>query len=82
MLDNNRINKIHADAFRGLEGVLQELSIASNNLTEVPTEAMEGLRTLNIVNLRCNKIQNLTDVVFTNMPSLIEVNLGCNQVRL
>jgi hypothetical protein len=39
-----------------------------------------GLRALNTLNLRCNRIGNITDVAFMNMPSLIEVHLGCNKV--
>jgi hypothetical protein len=31
--------------------------------------------------LRCNRIGNITGVAFENMPSLIEVNLGCNKVK-
>lgn len=34
-LDKNRIKSIHKDALRGLENVLQELSLSQNKLTEV-----------------------------------------------
>ncbi|VDN25199.1 unnamed protein product, partial [Cylicostephanus goldi] len=34
VLDKNRIKVLHKDAFRGLENVLQELSIAQNKLPE------------------------------------------------
>lgn len=42
VLDNNKIKLIQKNAFRGLESVLQELSIVSNRLTEVPTAALDG----------------------------------------
>lgn len=83
VLDNNRIRSIQKDAFRGLESSLQELSISHNRLTEVPTEALEGLRALNVLSLRCNRIGNLSaegQPTFQNMPSLIEVNMGCNRI--
>lgn len=48
----------------------------------MPTEALEGLRSLNVLSLRCNEIGNLTESVFQNNPGLIEVNLGCNKVGL
>uniref|UniRef100_A0A914H1S9 Uncharacterized protein n=1 Tax=Globodera rostochiensis TaxID=31243 RepID=A0A914H1S9_GLORO len=80
ILDNNKIKTIQKNAFRGLESVLQELSIASNRLTDVPTAALDGLRALNSLNFRCNRIGNLTNVTFLNMPSLIEVQLECNKI--
>ena len=42
VLDNNKIKLIQRNAFRGLESVLQELSIGGNRLTEVPTSALDG----------------------------------------
>ena len=60
VLDNNRIKTIQRDAFAGLETVLQELSIANNNLPAIPSEALEGLHSLNILSLRCNQIGNLS----------------------
>ncbi|KAL3107834.1 hypothetical protein niasHT_017066 [Heterodera trifolii] len=80
ILDNNKIKTIQKNAFRGLDSVLQELSIASNRLTEVPTSALEGLRALNSLNLRCNRIGNLSNAAFLNTPSLIEVQLECNKI--
>ncbi|EPB69660.1 leucine Rich repeat-containing domain protein [Ancylostoma ceylanicum] len=80
VLDKNRIKALHKDAFRGLENVLQELSIAQNKLTEVPSETLAGLRALNVLSLKCNKIGNLTESVFQNLTSLIDVNLSCNEI--
>ncbi|RCN52637.1 leucine Rich repeat-containing domain protein [Ancylostoma caninum] len=80
VLDKNRIKALHKDAFRGLENVLQELSIAQNKLTEVPSETLAGLRALNVLSLKCNKIGNLTESVFRNLTSLIDVNLSCNEI--
>lgn len=80
VLDNNKIISIQKDAFRGLESVLQELSINNNKLTEIPTEAMYGLRVLNVLSLKCNEIGNITDLALQGVPSLIEINLGCNKV--
>ncbi|KJH41698.1 leucine Rich repeat-containing domain protein [Dictyocaulus viviparus] len=80
VLDKNRIKAIHRDAFRGLENVLQELSIANNKMTEVPSDAVAGMRALNVLSLKCNKIGNLTKPVFVNLTSLIDVNLSCNEI--
>lgn len=81
-LDNNKIKNIHRDAFKGLETVLMELSISGNRLPLIPTESLEGLRALNVLSLKCNQIENLNYTAFVRMPSLIEVNLACNQVKL
>ncbi|ETN69557.1 leucine Rich repeat-containing domain protein, partial [Necator americanus] len=80
VLDKNRIKELHKDAFRGLENVLQELSIAQNKLTEVPTDALAGLRALNVLSLKCNRIGNLAEPIFQNLTSLIDVNLSCNEI--
>uniref|UniRef100_A0A0K0D5P6 Leucine-rich repeat-containing protein let-4 n=1 Tax=Angiostrongylus cantonensis TaxID=6313 RepID=A0A0K0D5P6_ANGCA len=80
VLDKNRIRVIHKEAFRGLENVLQELSIAKNKMTEVPSDALTGLRALNVLSLKCNKLGNLTKPVFKNLSSLIDVNLSCNEI--
>ncbi|KAK6030712.1 leucine Rich repeat-containing domain protein, partial [Ostertagia ostertagi] len=80
VLDKNRIKAIHKDALRGLENVLQELSLAQNKLTEVPSDAVAGMRALSVLNLKCNRIGNLTKSVFQNLDSLIDVNLSCNEV--
>ncbi|KAL7071035.1 hypothetical protein ACQ4LE_009843 [Meloidogyne hapla] len=80
VLDNNKIKLIQRNAFRGLESILQELSIVGNRLTEVPMAALDGLTQLIGLNLRCNKIGNLTNVSFQNLPNLIEIHLGCNKI--
>ncbi|PIO76111.1 leucine Rich repeat-containing domain protein [Teladorsagia circumcincta] len=80
VLDKNRIKAIHKDALRGLENVLQELSLAQNKLTEVPSDAIAGMRALSVLNLKCNRIGNLTKSVFQKLDSLIDVNLSCNEV--
>lgn len=59
ILDKNRIKSIHKDALRGLENVLQELSLAQNKLSKVPSEAIAGMRALNVLNLKCNRIENI-----------------------
>ncbi|VDO43393.1 unnamed protein product [Haemonchus placei] len=80
ILDRNRIKAIHKDALRGLENILQELSLAQNKLTEVPSDALSGMRALSVLSLKCNKISNLTRPVFRNLNSLIDINLSCNEV--
>uniref|UniRef100_A0AC35FRZ8 Uncharacterized protein n=1 Tax=Panagrolaimus sp. PS1159 TaxID=55785 RepID=A0AC35FRZ8_9BILA len=80
VLDNNPIQDIDAHAFKGLESTLQDLSVSMTKLSDIPTDAVAGLRALNVLNLKCNNIGNLTDVAFHNTPSLIEVNLACNQI--
>ncbi|KAK6062122.1 leucine Rich repeat-containing domain protein [Cooperia oncophora] len=80
ILDKNRIKKLHKDALRGLENVLQELSLAQNKLTEVPNDALAGMQALSVLNLKCNKIGNLTKPAFQKLSSLIDINLSCNEV--
>ncbi|KAE9553818.1 hypothetical protein FO519_002988 [Halicephalobus sp. NKZ332] len=80
VLDNNPVKIIDKNAFRGLESSLQDLSLATNKLSAIPTDALDGLRALNVLNLRCNNLGNLTEVAFMQNPYLIEVNLACNQI--
>uniref|UniRef100_A0A7E4VMU4 LRRCT domain-containing protein n=1 Tax=Panagrellus redivivus TaxID=6233 RepID=A0A7E4VMU4_PANRE len=80
VLDNNLIKTVHQNAFKGLESVLQELSINSNKLKEIPTAAVAGLRSMSVLSLKCNNLGNLTESAFHNNPSLIEINLSCNQI--
>ena len=42
ILDDNKIRKIDAKAFHGLEFSMQKLSLANNKLTEVPTDSLRG----------------------------------------
>uniref|UniRef100_A0A914WNM6 Leucine-rich repeat-containing protein let-4 n=1 Tax=Plectus sambesii TaxID=2011161 RepID=A0A914WNM6_9BILA len=80
VLDNNRIKAIHADAFRGLESTMQELSLSFNKLTEIPTDALLGMRNLMVLNLKCNQIGDIYGSAFRNVTNLIELNLACNQI--
>ncbi|GMR61022.1 hypothetical protein PMAYCL1PPCAC_31217 [Pristionchus mayeri] len=80
VLDKNRIKGFHKNAFDGLQNVLQDLSIEHNRLTKVPTDALNGLRALNVLSLRCNRIQDLEESVFENVTSIMDINLSCNQI--
>ncbi|VDK49177.1 unnamed protein product [Anisakis simplex] len=80
VLDNNRIRALHPDAFRGLESVMQHLSISMNRLTAVPTDSLIAMRALNVLSLRCNAITNISTPIFRNLSSLIDLNLACNQI--
>uniref|UniRef100_A0A0N5ATT6 Leucine-rich repeat-containing protein let-4 n=1 Tax=Syphacia muris TaxID=451379 RepID=A0A0N5ATT6_9BILA len=80
VLDNNRIRALHPDAFRGLESVMQELSISHNKLTQVPTDALIGMRALSIISFRCNQIGDINTPLFRNVSNLIDLDLGCNSI--
>ncbi|KRZ77311.1 Leucine-rich repeat-containing protein let-4 [Trichinella papuae] len=80
ILDNNRIRALHKDAFVGLERSLVSLSLAHNKLTEIPTDALANLQTLQVLNLKCNNIGNIYTSALHNLTSLIELNLACNQI--
>ncbi|KRX91956.1 Leucine-rich repeat-containing protein let-4 [Trichinella pseudospiralis] len=80
ILDNNRIRALHKDAFVGLERSLVSLSVAHNKLTEIPTDALANLQTLQVLNLKCNNIGNIYTSALHNLTSLIELNLACNQI--
>ncbi|KRZ61966.1 Leucine-rich repeat-containing protein let-4 [Trichinella nativa] len=80
ILDNNRIRALHKDAFVGLEQSLVSLSVAHNKLTEIPTDALANLQTLQVLNLKCNNIGNIYTSALHNLSSLIELNLACNQI--
>ncbi|CAI4233185.1 unnamed protein product [Auanema sp. JU1783] len=79
-MDNNRIRKIHHDAFSGLENSLVELSMSNNKLTDIPTKSLSNLRALSILQMKCNKIGNLTETSFINISTLIDLDLSCNKI--
>uniref|UniRef100_A0A5S6QHL5 LRRCT domain-containing protein n=1 Tax=Trichuris muris TaxID=70415 RepID=A0A5S6QHL5_TRIMR len=80
IMDKNRIHAIHKDAFAGLERTLVSLSIAHNKLTEIPTDALIGMESLLVLNLKCNNIGNIYTPALHNVSRLIELNLACNQI--
>lgn len=55
-------------------------NINTSQFIQVPTDALNGLKALNVLNLRCNRIQDLEESVFENVTSIMDINLSCNQV--
>merc|ERR1712156_1097461 len=81
MLYDNKINKIHPDAFDGLTKDLLRLNVARNSLSEVPSEALLQLKNLNQLDLSFNKIKVIAENTFAGMDKLDTLNLNYNKIK-
>jgi isocitrate lyase len=60
-LDNNRIKQIRNDAFKSMRSSLVYLDLSRNDLKTVNWQAFKDLSKLNVLNLKENLIENITD---------------------
>ncbi|KAL3217612.1 hypothetical protein MRX96_032245 [Rhipicephalus microplus] len=77
-LERNRIVKIDADAFAGINDTLSSLSLLNNLLVEFPGQALATLTELRVLDLGFNGIRNLPDDAFANNPFLTLLALDGN----
>jgi hypothetical protein len=72
-LSYNGIERIDDDAFYGMETVLQSLIATHNNLTELPSAALNGMTALLTLDLSNNSIADLENrQAFKNVPKVLE----------
>lgn len=80
-LSGCRIKNIEANAFEGQEAWLRSLNLKDNELTEVPSEALQKLANLTVLDLSLNKIESVRDGAFAGMK-LVTIKLSDNEVSL
>uniref|UniRef100_A0AC35U7D6 LRRCT domain-containing protein n=1 Tax=Rhabditophanes sp. KR3021 TaxID=114890 RepID=A0AC35U7D6_9BILA len=81
-LKSNKIEKINANAFRGLEDVLHQLDLSNNNLKIIPYWTLIYLHKLQYLHLRNNQISKLDPLAFekTELRNLHYLHLDDNQM--
>lgn len=77
-LERNRIVKIDAAAFAGINDTLSSLSLLNNLLVEFPGAALATLTELRVLDLGFNGIRNIPDDAFSNNPFLTLLALDGN----
>ncbi|CAH1126142.1 unnamed protein product [Ceutorhynchus assimilis] len=80
-LSGNRLSKIPSEAL-GNCTKLSYFAIASNQISEIgQDDFFDWGNTVQILNINNNRITNLNDKVFAEMPKLKELNLNYNPLR-
>ncbi|XP_003743633.1 uncharacterized protein LOC100901028 [Galendromus occidentalis] len=77
-LERNRILRIDADSFRGINDTLSSLSLLNNLLVEFPAEAMRTLTELRVLDLGFNGIRYIPEKAFSTNPLLTLLALDGN----
>ncbi|XP_064466265.1 nyctalopin-like [Ornithodoros turicata] len=63
-----RLKEVSDRAFQGLENSLMSLSLPDNQLTEVPTQALQRLTSLRQLDLSSNRIKEIQSRAFYSLP--------------
>ncbi|XP_069694837.1 uncharacterized protein [Periplaneta americana] len=82
MLDHNNLNKLKKKIFlnRGIAH-LDELSLAHCNLSDVDTEAFNGLVIFSVLSMNNNILTELKVGTFQNMKNIKFINLSNNRIE-
>ncbi|CAG7718552.1 unnamed protein product [Allacma fusca] len=76
------VKSIHPEAFRGQENYLKHLSLAQNQLIEVPSTSLELLTHLVLLDLSYNKITKIPQSAFETLTKLSTIKLNDNNLEL
>ncbi|XP_033250005.1 leucine-rich repeat and fibronectin type-III domain-containing protein 2 isoform X3 [Drosophila miranda] len=76
------IKRIAEGAFRGQEGVLRNLNLQDNLLSDVPVKALQLLGKLNLLDLSKNQLTHIPDDAFSGLSKLSTLKLNDNNVTL
>lgn len=74
-ISDNFLTSLDVDSFYGLENSLRELNLRNNRLMSIPTEALNRLARLQILNLNHNQINELSVESGSDFPSNLNVSL-------
>ncbi|XP_076667459.1 leucine-rich repeat and fibronectin type-III domain-containing protein hattifattener [Andrena cerasifolii] len=80
-LSGCHIRVIEPETFKGQEGSVKSLNLRDNDLTEVPSNTLKGLRNLTVLDLSMNKITRVDDNAFAGLK-LVTLKLSDNEVTL
>lgn len=77
-LERNLIQKLGRHAFRGVEKTLSSLSLLNNLLPDFPTEALNSLSELRVLDIGFNLLTELPNEAFKGNPSITLLALDGN----
>lgn len=80
-LSKNKVNRIHRNAFEGLQGHLHLLNLSHNLLGELSSHTFASLGSLKVLDLSFNHIGALGYHTFHGLPQLKVLNLKGNSLR-
>ncbi|XP_076004834.1 toll-like receptor 5 [Genypterus blacodes] len=80
-ISQNRINRIHKNAFEGLQGHLKMLNLSHNLLGEIYSHTFASLKALQVLDLSHNHIGALGYGSFSGLPNLRALELTGNSLR-
>lgn len=81
-LSGCKIKTVSNGAFRGQEQHLKNLNLQDNDLTEVPSESLKNLRTLQLIDFSHNRITTVPTGAFSTLSKLATLKLSDNNVTL
>lgn len=81
-LSNNEIENVSAEAFRGLENIMQILILRNNSLKKLPRSSLVNMVSLTQLDLSDNLIKDIMDDsdVMPNLPKMTDLNLANNKI--
>ncbi|XP_076612855.1 toll-like receptor 5 [Chaetodon auriga] len=80
-ISQNRVNRIHRNAFDGLQGHLKMLNLSTNLLGEIYSYTFANLTSLRVLDLSYNHIGVLGYGSFSGFPNLEALHLKGNSLR-
>lgn len=80
-ISQNRVNRIHRNAFQGLQGHLKMLNLSNNLLGEIYSNTFASLTNLQVLDLSYNHIGALGYRSFRGLPNLKALKLTGNSLR-
>ena len=82
IIKNSNLNFVSKDAFKGLEDSLIEIDLESNNLNQIPIDAITGLKQLKKLNLAQNQIYNIDISIFYMFSKSLQIlDLSYNLIK-
>lgn len=79
-LSHNEVKSLQEDSELVKLRSLQHLYLQHNNITDISSEALNGLVSLRVLNISFNRLQVLPDGIFTNSRELREIYLNDNML--
>ncbi|CAD5216462.1 unnamed protein product [Bursaphelenchus okinawaensis] len=79
---NSGVKNVDAKAFGGLDSTLIELDLSKNKIDVMPTKAINGMKSLMVLDLSNNSIVNLgAEYKMPTLPKLDQLNLANNKIK-
>ncbi|XP_064116162.1 leucine-rich repeat and fibronectin type-III domain-containing protein 3-like isoform X1 [Macrobrachium nipponense] len=80
-MERNSLQRLEANDFEGVNDTLSSLSLLNNHITEFPTEALNTLTELRVLDIGFNMITKIPDDAFYGVRSLTLLALDGNPIN-